>query len=431
MVMRERFGPLADPKFRLFWIGNSTSLVGDAIMPVTLVFAILSVGGSLSEVGMVLGTSLAVRVALLVIGGTLADRFPRRLLMVGCDLSLAVVQTAVFVLLATGHGSIWMLLAAAVFYGIASALSKPALTGLLPQMVATERLQQANALMSISRSAAQIIGPALAGLIIAVASPAAAYLLDAGTYLVSAITLLLLRLPPVARKSRGKLFQDIAAGWREVVSRPWYWMGLCCHAVWNLGASVFVVLGPVIVNEQLGGASRWGLVATSAAVGSLLGGFVALRWRPRRPLISGHLCLLLSVPQLAALFAPSPVVVLMAAATMHAIGVAIINQIWVTALQQLIPEAVISRVSSYDWLISMIVAPLGLALTGPLAEHAGTPFTLGVAITLVTVPVLAILVVPGIRAVRQSHDGKMFFPDSNKKPDASSATSVMAGSDGP
>ena len=422
MLRRGRLGPLSDPKFRLFWVGHTASIVGDALMPVTLAFAILSVGGSLSDIGLTLGTSLAVRVALLVIGGTLADRFPRRLLIIGCDVALAVVQTVVCVLLATGHGDIWILLAASVFYGAASALSKPALTGLVPQMVPKERLQQANALIGISRSTAEIIGPALAGLMIAVTSPALAYVIDAGTFVVSAVTLLRLRLAPVTRENKANFFQDIAAGWHEMVSRPWYWISLCCHAIWNLGACAFLVLGPVIVNDHLGGASSWGLVAASTAAGSLLGGFAVLRWRPRRPLVIGHLALLLTVPQLGSLIGPSPVVLIMASALFGALGVTFINQLWMTVVQQLIPENVISRVSSYDWLISMTVAPLGYAMAGPLAEHTGTSVTLGIAIALVTAPVVAVLMIPGIRAVRQERDGRILAPLSKEEPETSSAT---------
>jgi MFS family permease len=407
MLTRGRLGPLTDPRFRLFWIGSTASTVGDALMPVTLVFAILSVGGSTSDIGMVLATSIAVRVLLLVIGGTLADRLPRRLLMVGCDVVLAVVQIAVGILLFTGQGSIGLLLTASVLYGAASAMSKPAMTGLVPQTITKDRLQQANALVSISRSTAHIIGPALAGLLVAAGSPALTYLIDAGTFMVSAVTLVLLKIAPVARDKKESFLQDIAAGWHEIVSRPWYWIGLCCHATWNLGACVFLVLGPVIVNNEMGGASSWGLVAASTATGSLLGGFAVLRWKPRRPLVAGHLALLLTVPQLASLIGPSPILLIMASSLFAAIGVTFINQLWTTAMQQLIPEHAISRVSSYDWLVSFTVAPLGYAMVGPLSEYAGISVTVGIAMALVAASVVAVLMVPGIRAVRQGRDGAM------------------------
>src|SRR5690606_29906309 len=146
------FGPLGEPKFRLFWTGRTASLFGDALMPVTLVFAILDVGGSGSDIGMVLGVSLAVRVMLLIAGGALADRVSRRLLVLGCDMSLAIVQVTVGMLLITGYGSIWLLLVASILYGVANALLTPALTGLVTQTIAKEKLQQANALIGISTS---------------------------------------------------------------------------------------------------------------------------------------------------------------------------------------------------------------------------------------------------------------------------------------
>src|SRR5690606_17265303 len=163
-----------------------------------------------------------------------ADRVSRRLLVLGCDMSLAIVQVTVGMLLITGYGSIWLLLVASILYGVANALLTPALTGLVTQTIAKEKLQQANALIGISTSTAYIVGPAIAGLLIAASSPALTYLLDAATFVVSAVTLTKLRIAPVARSDKGNFFRDIVTGWREVTSRPWYWIGMCCHAVWNL-----------------------------------------------------------------------------------------------------------------------------------------------------------------------------------------------------
>jgi predicted MFS family arabinose efflux permease len=335
--------------------------------------------------------------------------FPRRLVLVGSDVVLTMVQLTVGLLLLTGRGSIAVLLGASVFYGAASALSKPALTGIVPQTVSKERLQQANALMGISESTARIFGPAIAGLIIAASNPAWTYLFDAATFALGAAMLMLLRTPPVVRKARSNVFRDVVVGWREMWSRSWYWTALCSHAVWNLGSGVFAVLGPVIVSEHAGGAASWGLVSASMAAGSLIGGVVLLRWRPRRPLVIGHLALLLTAPQIASLIGPSPVVTIMVATIVGAAGVTLINQLWTTAVQQLIPENVISRLSSYDWLVSFTVAPLGYAMVGPLSEEIGNPATLAVAICLVTLPVFGILAVPGIRRVRQSSDGRIDF----------------------
>ncbi|WP_143674319.1 MFS transporter [Streptomyces caniscabiei] len=408
MRVADKFGALAERGFRLLWVGRTTSALGDAMMPVMLAFAVLSAGGSAADIGLVIASTMVVRTLLLLVGGALADRLPRRLLLGGSDLFQCVVQAAVGVLLLTGHGSVPLLLGAAVCYGAASAVARPAIAGLVPQTVSREKLQQANGLMELSRGAVQVVGPALAGVVVAMASPGWVYLLDAATFLVSATTLVLLPLAPAQRAGGAHLFKEITTGWGEVVRRPWYWVALCGHAIFNLGSSAFYVLGPVVVAHQAGGAADWGLVSASMAVGALLGAAVTMRYRPRRPLVAAHLGPLLAVLPLTALATPSPTAVIMGAALASAAGVTFMNSLWKTAVQRLIPEEVLSRVSSYDWLISFTVAPLGYAAVGPLAEAIGTYRTLMIAPAFVVVAVATVLLVPRVRQLRQTGEGDLY-----------------------
>jgi MFS family permease len=402
-----RLGALVERPFRLLWIGRTTSAFGDALMRVTLAFAVLSVGGTATDIGIVLAASTVARVLLLLFGGTLGDRMSRRLLLFGSDTFLVVVQSCVGVLLLTGRPSVAVLTLAAVCYGAAAAITQPAFTGLVPQTVSGPRLQQANALMSMSRSAAEILGPLVAGIAIATVSVGWMYLLDAATFLVSAVALGMLRLPPTTPREHTNFFADLLVGWREMTARPWYWITLCGHALWNLTVGVFLVLGPTIVLQQTGDASAWGMISASAAVGALAAGAVSLRWRPRRPLIIAHLGLALTALQFAALIEPSPIPITMTAAALGVGGVALANNLWTTAMQQLIPDKVLSRVSSYDWLVSYTVAPLSFAAVGPLADRTGNAAVLVLAIGCVCVAVLAVLAVPRIRALRQHRDGSL------------------------
>ncbi|MFF4323842.1 MFS transporter [Streptomyces sp. NPDC001568] len=412
MRAADKFGALAERRFRLLWVGRTTSALGDALMPVTLAFAVLSVGGSATDIGLVIAAIMVVRTLLLLIGGALADRLPRRLLLGSSDLFLCVVQAAVGILLLTGHGSMSLLLGTAVCYGAASAVTRPAIIGLVPQTVSRERLQQANGLMELSRGASQVVGPAIAGAAASMASPGWAYLLDALTFLVSAATMVFLPLPSGRRTGQAHILKDVAAGWNEVVRRPWYWVTLCGHAISNLGSSAFFVLGPVLIAHRTGSAADWGLVSASMAVGALIGAATAMRYRPRRPLITSHLALLLGVLQLAALAGASPTLVVMGAGLASAAGVAFANSMWTTAVQRLIPEEVLSRVASYDWLISFTVAPLGYAAAGPLAEAIGATWTLQIALASIVVGVATVLLVPRIRQLRQTGEGDLHgWPD--------------------
>jgi MFS family permease len=408
----DKFGALSERNFRLLWIGRTTSALGDALMPVVLAFAVLSIGGGAADIGLVIAATMVTRMLLLLVGGALADRLPRRLLLGGSDLFSCAVQATTGALLLTGHRSMTLLLVTAVCYGAASAVARPAITGLVSQTISRDRLQQANGLMEMSRGGAQVVGPALAGVAVAIASPGWVYLLDAVTFLVSVTTLVFLPLPPTRRTARTHIFAEIASGWGEVVRRPWYWVTLCGHAICNVGSSAFYVLGPVVIARQAGGAADWGLVSASMATGALLGAAIAMRYRPRRPLVAAHLGLLLGVLQLAALAAPSSTVVIMAAALASGGGVAFLNSLWTTAVQRLISKEVLSRVVSYDWLISFAVAPLGYAGAGPLAEAIGATRTLDIAFACVVVGVATVLLVPRIRQLRQTGDGSLHgWPD--------------------
>jgi MFS family permease len=407
MTATNRLGALMERPFRMLWIGRTTSSFGDALMPVTLAFAVLSVGGSATDIGTVLAASTLAKVVLLMLGGTLADRMSRRLLLVGSDTFLLIIQAAVGALLLAGRPSVAVLTGAAVCYGAAAAIAKPAFTGMVPQTVSSPRLQQANALMGISRSTAEILGPLVAGILVATTAVGWVYLLDAVTFLVSAVALGLLKLPPSRPREHTSFVTDLMVGWREMASRSWYWIALCCHALWNLGFCAFLVLGPVILARQAGGASAWGLISTSMAVGALAGGALSLRWRPRRPLTVAHLGLALTALQLAALIGPSPILVSMAAAVAATAGVSFVNNVWLTAIQRLVPEEVLSRVSSYDWLVSFTVAPLGFAAVGPLSGPVGETGVLMLAAGCVCVSVAAVLLVPRIRSLRQDRHGNL------------------------
>ncbi|MBC6446004.1 MFS transporter [Actinokineospora xionganensis] len=407
MSKASTLGALAERPFRLLWIARTTSSFGDALMPLTLAFSVLSVGGTATDIGIVLATSTVVRVVLLLFGGTLADRVSRRLLLIGSDVFLLVVQSCVGVLLLTQRPSVALLTAAAVCYGAAAAMAKPAFSGMVPQTVSAARLHQANALMDVSRSTSDILGPIVAGVVVATTSVGWVYLLDAVTFLVSAIAVALLQVAHGKPRGQASFFADLLVGWREVTSRPWYWIALCCHALWNLGFCAFLVLGPVIVFTLAGGAAAWGAISTSMAVGSLLGGALALRWRPRRPLVIAHLGLALTVFPLAALIVPSALWLVVGAALVSAAGVAFVNTVWITAVQRLIPDDVLSRVSSYDMLVSFTVAPLGYAAVGPLAEATSTTTVLVVAMGCVCLAVLAVLAVPRVRSLRQGRDGEL------------------------
>ena len=396
----ERLGPLAHRSFRVYWTGQAVSAFGSGMQPVALAFAVLSLHGSATELGLVLALSVAAQVLLLLLGGVWADRLPRQRVMLLADLVRASTQVVLAAALLTGTARIWHLALAGVVNSLAASVFKPASTGLVRETVDDERLQQANSLVSISESAGYLGGPAVAGLLIALTSPGLVYAIDGATFLVSAVSLAMLPLAPRAVRPPQGVLRDLAEGWHEVAGRRWYWLNLCAHGLWNLAIACFFVLGPVVAQRQLGGAGAWGLVASGLSAGYIAGGMVALRLRPRRPLVWSNLALTLTAPQLLGLAVPLPAPWLAALGALGFAGMAFLNAVWSSVVQQRVPRDVLSRVSAYDWAISLVAMPVGYALAGPLAARLGTPTTLVGASLFVLVPGVAIALTPAIRHVR-------------------------------
>lgn len=403
--------PISEPAFRLYWVGQTVSAVGGSLMPVALAFATLQVAGSVSALGLVLGAGVTTRLLLLPLGGVWGDRLPRQVVMLTADAAQAAVQIALAVLLLTGRATLWELVLAAALQGVATAFFQPTSTALVRQTVSSARPQQANALMGLSRSASQIGGPALAGVLVAVLSPGWAFAANALSFIVSTMTLAGLPSVEGDRRRKESLGRELLTGWQEIARRRWYFLNLCAHGLWNFAIVAFFVLGPVVARSRLGGAGAWGLISSSIAIGSVAGGLVALVLLPRRPLVTGNLALILAALQLLALAAGLPVIVIMATTALGFAGVTFLNEVWSATMQQLMPKEALARVSSYEWLLSLVAMPLGYAVVGPVADRIGVPATLLVATVVLTLPNVLIILVPGVRAVRRTPEGAIVGPE--------------------
>jgi MFS family permease len=399
--LRGSVDALEERNFRLLWIGQTTSGLGDTLVYVALAFAVLALTGSAIDLGLVLAANALPRVILLLVGGVWADRLPRQLVMVVCDIVRAVLQAALAILFLTGNAELWHLLVAAALNGAASAFFIPAANGLMPQVIGAPRLQQANALMNLSQSVTWVLGPTLSGLIVATSGPGWVFAIDAVSFAISTGSLLAMRLPALVTPERRAFLDDLAHGWREVTARSWFMAGLVVFALGNMASASFQVLGPLVADRELGGASAWGLILTGGALGGLAGGAVALRWRPSRPLLASFgMGPLIFIPLLL-LIPPAPVLAL-AAADFAAVGAIILgNTLWDTTVQENVPQESLSRVNSYDWMVSLIFQPIAFAVVGPLAVAVGEADTLILAFLLGTGANLAILAVPSVRNLRR------------------------------
>jgi MFS family permease len=407
--MRRRLdlGVLGIREFRLLFIGQATSSFGDRLAPIALAFAVLDLTGSVSDLGYVLAAETVPMLLLVAFAGVWADRLPRQLVMLASDVVRMAAQGATAVLLLTHQAHLWQLLVLQATYGGASAFFSPAMVGLVPATVGAGRLQQANSLMSLSRSTVGIVGPAAGGALVALVSPGAALAIDAGTFAVSALSLGLLRLARLEReRPREPVLTELREGWHEIRSRSWLLTMIVYFGFFNVAAfPAFFVLGPYIAKHSLGGASAWATILTAGAIGSVAGGLLSLRARPRRPLLSSEAPLVL-VPVAAVLLAfHEPTLAIAAAWLAGAAALARGDAIWHTVVQQRIPEHAISRVSAIDWTGSLVMNPIGFAVVGPLAAGIGIRTTLIASAALTLAATIACMSVPSVRSLEALEEG--------------------------
>jgi MFS family permease len=399
--LRERAGALTERPFRLLWLGQTTSSIGDALVPVALAFAVFQVGGGASDLGLVLAAFTLARAGFILVGGVWADRLPRRFVMLSCDAIRAVVDAFIAVALLTGAMESWMFILTAAIFGTASAFFGPASTGLIPQTVSTARLQQANALLSLSRSSVQVFGPALSGVLVALTEPGWVFALDSVSFVGSAAFLAVLPIPAGERRRRQRFLTELAEGSREAWSHGWLRVGFLIASVTNIGIGVFFVLGPLISDRELGGAASWGVILTGGAIGGLVGSAVALRFQPTRPIVGSILGWTLSALPPLALLPPLPALAVAVSCGLFLFGIAFGNTLWETVLQREVPADRLSRVSSFDWMVSLIFMPLGQGLAGPLAAAIGTNAVLVGAAVLVVGSCAVGIATPSVRALRR------------------------------
>jgi MFS family permease len=397
--------PLREPNFRLLWTGQAVSAAGDSISGVALAFATLSLNHSASALGLVLAASTIANVVALPIGGVWADRLPRQLVMLASDGVRAAVYGGLAALLVTHQARLWEMIAGSMIFSFAGGFFQPASTSLVPQTVSKDRLQQANALIGLSRSTTSIVGPFVSGLLIALINPGWVIAIDAGTFVVSAVSLSLMRIAGTrGDRVQTGFWEELREGVQAVTGRRWYVINLCAHAGWNFSIAAFFVLGPIVAQRSLGGARAWGVISASLGVGAILGGLAALRAMPGRPLLVANLALMPAALQLITLAVPLPLPFIMAACIVGWAGLTFLNEVWFATIPQLIPSNVLARATSFDWVLSLIAMPLGYAVFGPLADRIGvTPTLLSAGILLGFMGLVGLM--PGIRDVRRHPDG--------------------------
>lgn len=393
--------PLRAPDFRATAVSLAVSVFGDGVTAVAVVFAVLETTGSVSDVGFVLSASVVTQTGLLLLGGAIADRWQRNRVMAYAQLASGACQGTLALLFLTGQARLWAIIASYAALGCAQAVFKPAVTGLVQQMVAAEDLPAANGLLSIAQGGAFILGPAFGGVVVVLSRPGTAIAIDASTFFISAVMLARLGTSHRAlNAAKSSLLGDLKDGWELVRSRSWLWGSILLFGGFQFAVlGGLGVLGPALARARLGGPGVWAAMLSAAAIGVLAGGALALRWRPRRLLVAADASILGVVPVLVALSLVAPKGWEVGAMLLYGCATSYADALWISALQANLPAGKISRVSSYDWLGSAALYPLGLALAGPVAAAIGASTELRGIAAIFVVAVAVLLSVPGVRQV--------------------------------
>jgi MFS family permease len=392
--------PLRQSRFRLLWLGRVSSAIGDAIVPVALTFAVLSIHGSATALGAVLASFTIARVVFTLAGGVVADRISRRTIMLSCDLLRAGVQAFIAVMLLTHHMTLAAFIACEALFGMASAFFGPAADGLVPQTIEPGELQAANALLGISRNTLNVFGPAVSGLLLWVAGPGYVFAIDAASFVVSAAFLARLDSDAPIRAPIRSFGAELREGFGEVTSRGWVRAPILGFAISNFMLASFLVLGPIVFISQFGNPKQdWGIVSACGSVGAIVGAFASVKLAPRHPLYGAFISTTLLAIPIASLARPLAWEAIAVAWGFGMGSVALANTWWETTLQRLIPEHVYSRVRSYDILVSFVFMPIGMIAFGPLTNWIGLEHTLLAAALIAAVTNLAVAFTPAVRAV--------------------------------
>jgi MFS family permease len=378
--LADRLRVLRHRDFRYLWFAQSASVIGDCIVIVALALYVIELTGDATDLGLVFAAASLPLVAFLLIGGVWADRLPRHRVMVATDLVRFALHGLLAALIFASVVHIWELIAIEALFGTAEAFFRPAANGLLPQTVPEQEIQQAQGLSALSNNIGEFAGPALATALVLGLGAGWAFALDAATFLLSAA--LLTRVRPRRRAlsernvaqslKQGGVWAELREGFAEVRSRSWVWATLAafCVALFT-GLAPWFVLGPLVARVQYGHIGIYGLVSAAVGVGTIAGSLLGIAWRPRFPMRAAMLAILLW-PAAAVLYAVGLTLWLVVpAAVIGGAGIALFDVWWTTALAERIPPDKLSRVSSYDWMVSLALLPLGYVLAGPLADALG------------------------------------------------------------
>lgn len=389
--------------FRHLFFARLLTVLGNGIAPIALAFAVLDIGGSATELGIVVAARSLFNVAFLLVGGVLADRYSRSRVLVLSSLVAACSQGVVAWLVLDGSATVMLLAILGTINGAAAGIALPASSALVPQTVPAHNLREANAFIQLGIYSGTVVGASLGGILTSAVGPGWGLAIDALGFAASAPLYLAIRMGAIQETAaQSNILQDLRDGWKEFISRAWVWAIVVQFTIINAAFSgVVMVLGPIIADASFG-RTRWGVIVAAQSVGLIVGSFLALRWRPRRDLFIGVMLVAVCAVPIYLLSQSVSTAWLLAAFFLAGVSFGLFGVAWAQSLQTHIPPEKLARVYAYDAMGSFIAIPVGELAAGPLAAHFGSSNVLIASAIAVVIACAGASFIPAIRLLDNS-----------------------------
>lgn len=389
--------------FRHLFFARLLTVLGNGIAPIALAFAVLDIGGSATELGIVVAARSLFNVAFLLVGGVLADRYSRSRVLVLSSLVAACSQGVVAWLVLDGSATVMLLAILGTINGAAAGIALPASSALVPQTVPAHNLREANAFIQLGIYSGTVVGASLGGILTSAVGPGWGLAIDALGFAASAPLYLAIRMGAIQETAaQSNILQDLRDGWKEFISRAWVWAIVVQFTIINAAFSgVVMVLGPIIADASFG-RTRWGVIVATQSVGLIVGSFLALRWRPRRDLFIGVMLVAVCAVPIYLLSQSVSTAWLLAAFSLAGVSFGLFGVAWAQSLQTHIPPEKLARVYAYDAMGSFIAIPVGELAAGPLATHFGSSNVLIASAIAVVIACAGASFIPAIRLLDNS-----------------------------
>jgi MFS family permease len=383
-------------------VSRFISNVGNGVSPIALAYGVLSLPNATGkDLSIVMAARFVPLLAFMLFGGVIADRFQRNRLVGGSDMIGSFLAAISAISLIAGFSSTWLLALMGGLFGILNAIWWPAMSGVLPEILPKEKLQEGNAVIGLLTNFGYIIGTLGGGILVSSVGAGWGLLVDAMSFFIAGVIVWFLPIAGRIKEKSPGIIHDLVVGWREFISRSWVIAMVISFALINMAfESMLSVLGPLNFSDPVTGPRQWSYNLAGLSIGMLLGGIWALKVKIGRPLYLAMVLIALSAVWDYALAFDFPMFFSVLAAVFSGISLEIFMVTWNTSLQSHVPEESYSRVSSYDTLGSFGIAPLGIVIAGPLAMHFGVNTILFITGTTTLIASIASLLVPSVRNLR-------------------------------